>query len=720
MKLRSSPTIRSAGAGALSEAKGGAKSWCRPQWALAFVTLLVFGNTGSALAQFGSFWQSTGGPKGALARDLVEAPDGTMFAVVPGVPRSLLRFDDVAGSWVEDLRPGASTPFQLEVTAFEVSPAGGFYLGSESFPEFSRSLDGGQTWEPITIPTNPHRTPSRIRFTDSGALVATMGPRVYRAAASTLAQNPTLWTWELVENFLVGFHDLAVAPGGVVLAATFLDGLLRSVDDGVTFDPVASLAGVEVTRVALQADGSLLAGSRASGIFFSSDGGLTWSPDSTGLPAGAVLAIHPSANGDAYVSIDGAPLQFRAATGTSWSDAALQPDGWRASALLERSDGTTVVSTTAGISGSAGSGLAWSTSSSGFPPSAVTSIVQLAGGEIVAGGSGGVYRSVDGGATWVPSAHETPSVIALVEDPAGGILAAIETTNVTPLLGPSVYTGIPPTAFLRSDDAGDTWSPIPSPPVFTPSLLKVYALVSGPGVILAETNFGVYGTFDGGHTWSSQAGSVPTGGVRQLIWANGAFYAWNQVDERVYHSLDSGVTWSGVGVSPGIDDSFPDFMASPSGRFFVFGRDEGDDMIFESTDQGATWMPIAGPDASRSPVGLWFADDESLLITNQNGVFRLIPDSPTSTEQALAPAPPTAACCAFEVLDSGHSAVGTSKGVHLSVNPVPEPSLLVGLGSGCLLLASLIRAFTSLIYMPQGRLSRSTARSEQLERYLVQ
>ena len=687
MKLRSSPAIRRAEGGSRSEEERDTKPSCRRGWALACVASLVFGNVGSAQAQFGSFWQSTGGPQGALARDLVEVPDGTMFAAVPGAPRSLLRFDDLAGGWVEDLRPEAATPFQLEVTAFEVSPTGDYYLGSESFPEFSRSLDGGVSWESIAIPTNPHRTPSRIRFTDSGALVATMGPRIYRAAASELVQDPTLWTWELVENFLVGFHDLVAAPGGVVLAATFLDGLLRSVDDGVTFDPVASLAGIEVTRIALQADASLLAGSRASGVFFSSDGGLTWSPDSAGLPSGAVLAIHPYSNGDAYVSIEGAPLQFRAATDTSWSDASDQPDGWRVSALLERADGTRVVSTTAGVSVSAGSGLPWTASSSGFPPSEVTSIVQLAGGDVVAGGSGGVYRSVDGGATWGPSAHETPSVIALVEDSAGGLVAAVETTNVTPLAPPASFTGIPPAAFLRSDDAGDTWSPIPSAPVFTPSLLDVDELVSGPGVILAVTNFGVYGTFDGGQTWSSERGFVPTGAVEQLTWANGAFYAWNQVDERVYRSLDSGATWSGVGVSPGIDDNFPDFRASPSGRFFVFGRDQGDDMIFESTDQGATWTPIASADASASPVGSWFADDESLMISNWNGVFRLIPDSPTSTEEALAPAPPTAACCAFEVLDSGHSAVGTSKGVFLSVNPVPEPSLLVGLVSGVLWLS---------------------------------
>ena len=89
MKLRSSPAIRRAEGGSRSEEDRDAKPSRRRGWALACVASLVFGNVGSAQAQFGSFWQSTGGPQGALARDLVEVPDGTMFAAVPGAPPTL-------------------------------------------------------------------------------------------------------------------------------------------------------------------------------------------------------------------------------------------------------------------------------------------------------------------------------------------------------------------------------------------------------------------------------------------------------------------------------------------------------------------------------------------------------------------------------------------------------------------------------------------------------
>ena len=103
------------------------------------------------------------------------------------------------------------------------------------------------------------------------------------------------------------------------------DGIFKSTDGGQTWtainsglvDPVTAIAPLDVAALAIDPDhaGTLLAGTRFSEIFKTTDGGATWAAANSGLTAGRIfsLAIDPATPAKIYA---GTPLGvFRSTDG---------------------------------------------------------------------------------------------------------------------------------------------------------------------------------------------------------------------------------------------------------------------------------------------------------------------------------------------------------------------------------------------------------------------
>ncbi|HTQ78918.1 MAG TPA: hypothetical protein VMM92_02895, partial [Thermoanaerobaculia bacterium] len=213
-----------------------------------------------------------------------------------------------------------------------------------------------------------------------------------------------------------------------------------------------------------------------------------------------------------------------------------------------------------------------------------------------------------------------------------------------------------------SDDLGKSWSAashgLPNAPVYT------LALVPGrPGRLFAGTISGVYGTEDGGVTWSQLTGSLPemqkvtsllvdsgapdtviAGTWRQAYRSEDGGHTWAGVFQGmvldtevfsltpiadhpgeiwastcgwVYQTLDRGGSW--VRFKTGLDERrTPSFAALPDGRLLA-GTVSG---LYASSDRGRTWARISDPALSVLAIAIDPArPDRIVLGTEGSGVW---------------------------------------------------------------------------------------------------
>lgn len=235
-------------------------------------------------------------------------------------------------------------------------------------------------------------------------------------------------------------------------------GVYVSKDTGATWKLV--LPGVRAWVVGFDARTSQIAyaGTATQGAFISGDGGVTWSPSSTGLANLDVRAMAFGLDGLAAGTDDGVYLS---PDGKSWHLAGLQGDSVSSLTVAANAPQFTVI---AGIdSGNLsagflyrGTGTQWQPLQSGLPAgAAATSLTagpisaSVPARPLVATTTKGLYRSGDSGTTWTS---------------ATGIPASVTATTATfdPLDPSVVYAGADMGgstggALLRSTDSGLTF-----------------------------------------------------------------------------------------------------------------------------------------------------------------------------------------------------------------------------------------------------------------------
>ena len=346
------------------------------------------------------------------------------------------------------------------------------------------------------------------------------------------------------------------------------------------------------------------------GIYKSTDGGASWNA-LTGLPSKAsisTLAVDPAA-----------PL-------TIYAIGSLPPDpsgppGPSIPALFKSVDG----------------GASWNTLSSGLPAGAGlgsltigTSSAIYAIGSLRAPGPPGqtLFKSTDGGVSFSMLDTGLPSgasIASLALDPkdASVIYLAV-------VFGFAEAGGI-----LKSTDGGKSWRSLsPGLPANTP-IQSFVVDPAGSSTLYLIANQNIYKSTDGGTRWSKSVNglaAVNVGVVAVNYSDAGTVYAGT--GENLFKSVDDGATWSKlfafqIHSSPSafgflpfplldagyvrsllIDSTNPDnlFAATyrPNGCFFA------DNLLFRSTDGGASWSDSVSPDKSGCVLGGGFGPSAGL------------------------------------------------------------------------------------------------------------
>ena len=206
------------------------------------------------------------------------------------------------------------------------------------------------------------------------------------------------------------------------------------------FDPTAST--------------TVYAALQQSGVFKSTDAGMSWMGTNRGLSAGWVgrIAVDPFSPTILYAATSGDGVFKSEDSGASWRPArsglafpfvlSLLADAGRSSTLFAGTLGNGVYQTT-------DAGSSWLPANAGLTEPDVHALAQAPGspGRIYAGtGNGRVFRSEDGGATWTGGSL--------------GVAADVLSLAVAPGDATNVYAGTRGAGVFVSADGGATWTAI--------------------------------------------------------------------------------------------------------------------------------------------------------------------------------------------------------------------------------------------------------------------
>lgn len=306
---------------------------------------------------------------------------------------------------------------------------------------------------------------------------------------------------------------------------------------------------------------TVYAGAYPAGAFKTTNGGTTWTPIFSGLPATqyvASLAIDPTTPTTVYAGTSGGAFKTTDG-GTSW------------------------VGINSGLTNTAIRSLKMDPTN--------PSILYCAG-------SGGVSKTTDGGASWTAVTSGLP-----VGD--GFLSLAIDPDTPS-----TVYVGTYANGVFKTTNAGASWTAVNNGLTTT----RVWALAAdpvNPGTVYAGTDQGVPGIFqttDGGGTWTP-LNSGPSAGVYALVIdSTHPNNVYAGVNGGVYKTTDTGATWSAVNSGLGFPSTFALAM-DPTNPAILYAGTSGNG-IFKTTTSAASWTAI--------DAGLTNTETQALVIDPSN------------------------------------------------------------------------------------------------------
>jgi photosystem II stability/assembly factor-like uncharacterized protein len=369
-----------------------------------------------------------------------------------------------------------------------------------------RSVDAGRTWQSLL-----GGLPANFEITSATILP---GGELYlsdQTGQQTFAIDPQSLTWgrPMLDLARLDMQAMAIAPDGAIFVANSVAGVLKSADEGRTWQDTEFPARADETKLAqlaLAGDGTLFAAT-GTVIERSDDGGQTWTY-LAGMPAGfeiTALAVSPDFANDGIVLVGG-----------NYAARQLLRSGDRGQTWQTVFDGSSV-------GGAADIGV-------------ITFSPNFAGDQTAYAWLqyGGLLRSTNGGQTWTLGSTDKSGDLAQT--------LALSPDGLRLYLG-TLYGGL-----YVSEDAGQSWSDlggnIPGQHTWSSALAFDPA-----NTLFLGTDVGVFRSSDGGQSWASASSGLPVdpnlgtpAGVRALAFHDNHLYA-ALTQGGLYVSDDQGQSW---------------------------------------------------------------------------------------------------------------------------------------------------------------------------------
>ena len=381
----------------------------------------------------------------------------------------------------------------------------------------------------------------------------------------------------------------------LIYAGTWGSGMYKSSDSGVTWMLINDgLDNLFINTVAIDpvTTTTIYIGTQTDGVYKSNNGGLSWAAAGSGLNQDAIvysLAIDPFEpnilyagtrspggvppyGGGVYKSVDG---------GASWQavNSGLGED-WVYEVAIHPTHPNVLYAAThsAGVYKSLDSGANWNAYNNGLGDLATRELIidPQTPKTIYAGTwhGGSVYKSTDGAATWqsMSSGLSGAKVFAMTIDP-----------NATQNLYVASYFG----GVYQTTNGGASWTPVGLNPDF------VYAVAVDPAsstTLYASTaGDGIYKSSDQATTWErSNSGLIATS-ITSMLVAPGSppvLYA-SVFGGGVYKSTDSGESWQVA--NSGLADKFVNALGMDTANPLTLYAATNSSGVYKSNDGGDSW-----------------------------------------------------------------------------------------------------------------------------------
>jgi photosystem II stability/assembly factor-like uncharacterized protein len=168
---------------------------------------------------------------------------------------------------------------------------------------FFKSVDGGESWQPLTTPTGV-TSPVSWMAVDSQSVVYAVTGRVFKST-----DGGVFWTQLINAPNAASLIPDPFNPSILYLVGTsqFANGagLFRSLDGGATF----SVLNADVRTLAIDpVSGTMYAGSQHGGVLKSADHGNTWTATGLSIPLVTAIAVDPSTPGRVFAETTTDPV----------------------------------------------------------------------------------------------------------------------------------------------------------------------------------------------------------------------------------------------------------------------------------------------------------------------------------------------------------------------------------------------------------------------------
>ncbi|HEX4438868.1 MAG TPA: S-layer homology domain-containing protein [Thermoanaerobaculia bacterium] len=552
---------------------------------------------------------TTKGPDLAGISTLAVDPTNPSIVYAGTSAAGVLRSEDGGATW-ESAWSGMTEPSVLSLAVDPVAPST-VYAGTQS-SFVARSSDGGRSW----ISLYAYDPAGGTNFQSVQALaIDPLSATVYAATNAGLVKSGDGGChWETAGDALLGvaLDAIAIDPAdpSVLYAGSVFAGAFRSADGGATWTAIsAGLTNHEVRAFAFDYTGPAAVyaatvrfvettGETFGMVFKSYDAGATWFPLDFGLPDAPYVALwaDPSNSVVVYAASLGAGVFRTANAGVTWTSRNIGLPNELTAALTGRPGAAVLYagSLGRGTFRTEDGGLSWLPSSGerAFLARAVAADPQQVATVLTGGGAAGVIaKTTDSGQTWTPTGSGLPAdrgVVAFGYDP---------TDSATVYTGTFNFGGV-----FKSIDGGATWTPTPplSPAGTSPDPAALIVDPFVPQTVYAATGGGLFRSDDAGTSWtqpdpaaSGANALVADVAVAGRLLSFQAAYA----DSGLRVSTDRGASWNPS--NTGIENLFISSLAQdPSNtmRWLAAGEAApfaGLPGIYESTDGGASWIPVA-------------------------------------------------------------------------------------------------------------------------------
>lgn len=298
----------------------------------------------------------------------------------------------------------------------------------------------------------------------------------------------------------------------LVLRILFMSSFTQAAISQDIFWQKLGFTGGTVYSVLASSNGNIYVGESDSGLYRSTDIGVSWNRINAGFPTNAIQSLVMNSAGDIFAAGHG--IYRSNGNIGSWSQLLARPDLYAFSLAINSSGYIFAGGDTCRVYRSTDNGTHWTIASLLLQPywGIVRSLAINASGYIFAGfDSGYVYRSTDNGDTWSrtnTNAGSYRAISALATNSSGHVFAG-------------AYNGV-----YRSIDTGSTWSRIGLPTMTIKSLF-----VNSIGYVFAGTNSGIFRWIEKEGLWT-QVGFANTSVNAVYIDSTGTIFAG--VDKSVW------------------------------------------------------------------------------------------------------------------------------------------------------------------------------------------